>query len=216
MNFHELSRLPNLFSLSRVIIAPALLILLGRDDTTSVVVASVLFALAGLTDWADGYVARRTGAVTPLGIALDPIADKIFAVVLVLGLIAFREFPIWLAALVVGRDLLILAGGAYLLKRRDGLTLPSNLTGKWAFAALVVLLATYLIRFPFGIQIMTPIASGLLLLSLTIYSRTFVRHWRNQIVEPFADRTAYRIIRVSLAIAVAALLLFRLATDLIR
>jgi phosphatidylglycerophosphate synthase len=141
--------------------------------------------------------------VTPLGVALDPIADKAFATILVVGLIFFRDFPIWLAGSVVVRDLLILWGGVSLLRRKPDLVLPSNLTGKWAFASLVVLLGAYIIKFNFSIILMTPIATVLLIASLVNYARVFVTFARGEEIAPFHDKTAYRALRIALTTVIA-------------
>ena len=210
MQWRELGRLPNLLSLSRIALAPLVVYFVQRSYAGSVFTAGALYVFAGITDGLDGYLARRMKCVTPLGTALDPVADKIFAIFLVIGLILFREFPLWLAALVIGRDILIVAGGSLLLRGRAGLILPSNLTGKWAFASLAVLLGAHVIKFNFSIALMTPIVAFLLIASLINYGRLFLKARHGEIVEPFRDRPAWRAIRLSLAgiVAAAHLLMF--------
>jgi len=200
MNFLEAFRLPNLLSLSRILMAPAAVYFLWRTENWASWVAGAIIVIAGITDGLDGYLARRTNQLTALGVALDPIADKAFAMILAAGLIVFRAFPIWLAALVVGRDLLILWGGVYLLRRNPGLILPSNLTGKWAFALLAGLLGAYIIRFNFSINFLTPTVTVLLIASLINYTRVFVTVVRGEEVVPFNDKMAYRAVRTVLAI----------------
>jgi len=203
MNPRELLYLPNLFSLSRVVLAPLICYLLARTENWATVAAVGLVIVAAITDALDGYLARKMGLVTPLGIALDPIADKAFAVILVVGLILFRDFPWWLAAMVIGRDLLLLVGGALLIRGHRNLTLPSNLTGKWAFAALAVLLGAHIIRFDFSISLMTPIVTILWVASLVVYARNFARLWRGETVIPFKDRASLKLARISLCVVVA-------------
>jgi CDP-diacylglycerol--glycerol-3-phosphate 3-phosphatidyltransferase len=211
MNFREACRLPNLISLSRILMAPVAVYFLWRTENWASWVAAAIVVVAGITDGLDGYLARRMRRVTPLGVALDPIADKCFAAILAIGLIVFREFPIWLAALVVGRDLLILLGGVHLMRRRPDLILPSNLTGKWAFASLAVLLGAYVIGFNFSITCMTPIVTILLIASFINYARVFATIARRKEVVPFHDKAAYRTIRILLTILVilAHLVMFR-------
>jgi CDP-diacylglycerol--glycerol-3-phosphate 3-phosphatidyltransferase len=203
MNFREAYRLPNLLSLSRILLAPVAVYFLSRAENWACWVAGGIVVEAGITDGLDGYLARRTSQVTPLGVALDPIADKVFAAILAVGLIFFRHFPIWLAVLVVGRDLLILWGGVHLMRRKPDLVLPSNLTGKWAFASLAVLLAAYIIRFNFSIIFMTPIATVLLIASLVNYVRVFIAVTLNKAVPCFQDKKAYRVTRIILTLGVA-------------
>ena len=203
MNFREVYRLPNLLSLSRILLAPVAVYCLWRAENWAIWVAVAIVVVAGITDALDGYLARRTNQVTPFGVALDPIADKAFAVILAVGLIFFRDFPLWLAALVVGRDLLILWGGVHLMRRKPDLVLPSNLTGKWAFASLAVLLGAHVIRFNFSIGLMTPIVTVLLIASLVSYVRVFVAVILNKPVPCFQDKKAYRVTRITLTTGVA-------------
>lgn len=202
MNSRELLQLPNLVSLSRIVIAPVIGYFLWRDTPDATIVAALLVILAGITDGLDGYLARRMNRVTPFGIALDPIADKLFAVLLVICLMLFRQFPGWLAAAIVGRDLLIVAGGA-LLKNKLPMALPPNLTGKWTFASLAVLLGAYVIRFEFSIAMMTPIVMALLVASLISYGRVFYKIKVGEAIKPFADRPVFKATRYMLLAAAA-------------
>jgi CDP-diacylglycerol--glycerol-3-phosphate 3-phosphatidyltransferase len=203
MNLREFAYPPNIMSLSRIVLAVVIGYLLSRPELSAMWWSLGLVIVAALTDALDGYLARRLNRITALGVALDPIADKVFATVLVVGLIAFRDFPVWLAILAVGRDLLILLGGLFLLRGRRNLTLPSNLTGKWAFAALAVLLSAYIIRFQFSIFIMTPIVTALLTMSLIVYGTVFLNLRAGRSIEPFRDRTALKTARIALCSLVA-------------
>jgi cardiolipin synthase len=93
--------------------------------------ALVWFFVISVTDWFDGYLARRWNAISTLGQILDPIADKflIVSVYLVLGLWGF--IPLWLTMIVVARDLLILfVGSSILMTRKGQIQLPPQFIGK--------------------------------------------------------------------------------------
>lgn len=197
MNYRELLQPPNLLSLARVALVPVIGYYLWRDGPSDTLIACLLVILAGVTDALDGWLARRMRIVSDLGVALDPIADKLFAIGLVFCLIVFREFPVWLAVGVLARDLLILVGGAMLRTKRP-VTLPPSLTGKWTFACLATLLAAHVIRFEFSIMLLTPIVTALLVASLINYGRLFFKLRAGQEIAPFNDRTLFRIIRYSL------------------
>ena len=199
-NMREYFLLPNLLSLSRVVLAPVIWYLLWLDTTTATVLAGLTIIVAGVTDGLDGYLARRMNQVSGLGIALDPICDKVFAIILAVGLILYRSFPLWLAIAIVARDLLILVGGLY-LKRGRALNLPSNLTGKWAFAAVAVLLGAYVIRFEFSIALMTPLVVIMLAASLVSYGRVFAVVKSGAEPKPFRDGPGWRIFRYSVLAA---------------
>lgn len=169
---NELFRPANLISISRILLGIVVYLLLDSTDTQSALWALGLLILAGVTDFFDGYVARISLAAgaspSAFGEALDPIADKIFAVIIIIGLIQFRAFPLWLAGVIIGRDLLILTAGMLIARRRK-IIVRSNLPGKYYFAALAVLLACFVARFEFGIMFFTYITLGLWLWSAGAY-----------------------------------------------
>ena len=98
---------PNLLTGMRLVCAPALAFLLvsGADRA-----ALGVFAFAGLSDAADGYFAKRFGLATRFGRYLDPAADKLLMLAAFVALAAMGYTPVWLAVLVIARDLAIVAG----------------------------------------------------------------------------------------------------------
>lgn len=105
--------IPNLLSLARLLVAPYLFWLLWRHSFHA---ALVVMFLAGLTDAFDGYFARRLRVSSRAGEVLDPIADKVLLTGAYLGLWFASAIPAWLAAIVLGRDAIILiAAGVALL-----------------------------------------------------------------------------------------------------
>ena len=106
--------IPNVISFIRLCMVPVYMVLLlnGYD-----LLATFMFALAAGTDWIDGQLARRTNCVSKLGQLLDPAVDRILMSCGVIGLMLVGRLPIWIVFVVLGRDLMLLVGGAYLLKR---------------------------------------------------------------------------------------------------
>ncbi len=99
--------IPNLISLCRIgLVYPVIHAILARTFDTAI----ALFIVAGLSDGIDGFLARRYGWQSRLGSHLDPIADKLLLVFSYLALASLHLIPVWLAALVVVRDVFILAG----------------------------------------------------------------------------------------------------------
>ena len=164
---------PNLISLYRVFILPIVGYYLAQPDTSSMIIAVSLMFSAGISDAFDGYVARKMNLVSDFGIAFDPVCDKIFAAVVVILMIFFRDFPLWLVAMIIGRDILILIAGSILLKDKK-IVIPSNLTGKYAFASIALLLGSYAIWFDFGIKSMTYLSVLFTVFSLIVYIRIFL------------------------------------------
>jgi cardiolipin synthase (CMP-forming) len=185
---------PNLASLSRVALTPFIGLALAHDNPRSTAIAVLLMIVAGVTDALDGYLARRLQQTTPLGLILDPVADKLFAAVTVVLLTMYREFPVWLAAIIIGRDLVILAAGAMFPGRLSAF--PSTITGKYAFFYIVVLIGWYTIRYDFGIQVFTGPVIALTIAVLAIYGKRLWRMQHGLPVLAFRDRTRYRVLRI--------------------
>jgi cardiolipin synthase (CMP-forming) len=104
---HLIKHLPNLLTGFRLISAPAVAFLLfdGNDRA-----ALGVFALAGLSDAVDGFLAKRFGFATRFGRYLDPAADKLLMLASFVTLTIMKVAPLWLTFIVVGRDLAIIAG----------------------------------------------------------------------------------------------------------
>lgn len=104
---------PNVISAIRLCLVPVFLVLLlhGYD-----LMATFLYALAAGTDWIDGQIARRTHTVSKLGQLLDPAVDRILMIAGVAGLFVVGRLPLWIILVVLLRDLLLLVGGALLIK----------------------------------------------------------------------------------------------------
>jgi CDP-diacylglycerol--glycerol-3-phosphate 3-phosphatidyltransferase/cardiolipin synthase len=98
-----LSSLPNLLTLSRIFSVPLLVLFMWEANWIGYVIAFVLFCLAGITDYFDGYLARSAGTVSKLGQFLDPIADKIMVAAVIVMLIENEVVRGWsvIAALVI-------------------------------------------------------------------------------------------------------------------
>jgi len=120
---------PNLLSASRLLGVPLFLwLLLGpRADGWALFV----LALSGLTDWADGVLARRLNQMSRLGALLDPLVDRLYILASLFGLVLRNIVPWWLAAVLVGRDLVLLCT-LPALKRRGLTGLPVHYLGKAA------------------------------------------------------------------------------------
>jgi len=103
--------IPNLLTLARILSIPLLVLLFYLPFAWSMPLAAALFALAAVTDWLDGYLARRWNQSTPFGAFLDPVADKLMVAV-ALALLIKRYEAIWLtlpALVIIGREIVISA-----------------------------------------------------------------------------------------------------------
>jgi len=126
----EIYTISNLLSLLRLLMAIPFWILIGNINEPGV--RNILAALAifgALTDWLDGFVARKRNEVTELGKIIDPLADKITIGAIIIRLYMVGEIPEYYFFLIVGRDILIFLGGV-IVSKMIGKILPSNILGK--------------------------------------------------------------------------------------
>jgi len=138
--------LPNLLSLARLAIAPYLFWALWRGHFNA---ALVTIVVAGISDGLDGYLARKLGVSSRAGEILDPIADKVLLSGAFVALWLNGSVEGWLAAIVFGRDALILAAaGVALMLSKNLRRFPPSLWGKLSTIAQVALVVTLAARIP--------------------------------------------------------------------
>ncbi len=206
---HDIFKIPNLITLGRLFMLIPTAWFLSQPGAMNRTLALACLTVAAASDYLDGYLARRLNQETRLGLILDPISDKILAGVLAILLIVYRDFPLWLAAIIIGRDLLLMLGGLMMKSRMSEIP-PSNFSGKYGFASIAVLLCSYVIEFPFGIRLFTFLVVAFMILSIIMYARAFVMVMRGQPMPRFRDKKTYRIIRMSINWPVSLYFFYRL------
>ena len=103
--------LPNIITLFRVFLIPVIVIVFYLPYSWAYIASALIFALAGVTDWFDGYLARRLDQSTPFGAFLDPVADKLMVVIALVLLVEHIADPVFTipAIVIIGREILISA-----------------------------------------------------------------------------------------------------------
>lgn len=130
---NEWLTIPNLLSLGRLLATPLMVWLILSERRLT---ATVLLAVMGITDFLDGYIARRTGTVTQLGILLDPISDRVLVMSMIVALMVQGSLPLWLGIPVLIRDALLSV--AFMALARRGFGKPKvRKVGKSATFALL-------------------------------------------------------------------------------
>ena len=137
--------IPNILTVLHLIATP---IILQRIWVRDLDTALILFFLSGMTDTIDGTLARRFGWTSKLGSVIDPIADKTLLVSVFLVLYLREYMPLWLVAIVFGRDLIILLAAA-ILKTSGRLTeFPPSAFGKISTLVQLLTAGSILLRWP--------------------------------------------------------------------
>ena len=134
--------LPNSLTLVRMFLVPLLVVVLLTEfegrlilGVPKEIVGAVIFAVASLTDWLDGYIARRRRQITWLGQMMDPIADKLLTSAAFISLVQLGAAPAWMVALIIGREIAIT--GLRSLAHTKGVTIPASRLGKIKMASQV-------------------------------------------------------------------------------
>jgi CDP-diacylglycerol---glycerol-3-phosphate 3-phosphatidyltransferase len=134
--------LPNTLTLVRIFLVPLLVVVLltqvaGREifGVPKELLGAAIFGIASITDWLDGYLARRRRQVTWFGQILDPIADKLLTSAAFISLVQLGLAPAWMVALIIGREFAIT--GLRSLAYTKGITIPASRLGKIKMASQV-------------------------------------------------------------------------------
>lgn len=128
--------LPNSLTVARLFLVPLLVVVLLTNFEGRLIfgirkelVGAVIFGLASLTDWLDGYLARRRKQVTTLGQMMDPLADKLLVTAALVSLVQMDLAPAWMVAVILGRELAVTALRSVAYAR--GVTIPASPLGKF-------------------------------------------------------------------------------------
>jgi len=135
--------LPNSLTLTRIFLVPLLVVVLltkfeGRLilGVPKEIVGAAIFGLASLTDWLDGYLARRRKQVTMLGQVIDPLADKLLTMAALVSLVQMELAPAWMVAIIISREFAVT--GLRSLAYARGVAMPASPLGKIKMVAQVV------------------------------------------------------------------------------
>jgi len=138
-----LPNLPNSLTISRIFFVPLLVVVLltnfdGRNilGVPTELVGAAIFAVASITDWVDGYLARRRKQITMLGQVIDPLADKLLTCAALLSLVHMDLVLTWIAALIIGREITVTTLRSVAYAR--GVSIPASRMGKTKMVAEVV------------------------------------------------------------------------------
>jgi len=141
--------LANNLTITRIIIIPVLIVIvLYSSSRTSCLIAALLFAVASITDWLDGYIARKQNLVTSLGRFLDPLADKLLVSITLIMLLSLKRVPAWMVALIVAREVAITS--LRIAAARDGIIMESSRLAKYKTAFQLVATEALLIHYTYA------------------------------------------------------------------
>ena len=180
----ELTNLPNLITMGRVVVIPFVLFFIDNFNPLRTFIASLLWLVAAAGDFLDGYLARSRGQVSMLGKFLDPLADKLIVNAVLVYMVALARVPAWLVVVIIGRDLAV--NGLRSIASAQGLVIAASDGGKIKTAFQLVAIMLLLIHFSYpalgvGIDVNYHIAGWWLLVVSTVVSlysgAEYMRHF---------------------------------------
>ncbi len=146
--------IPNMLTLGRVACIPLLVVLLLFEGRSAAFWAAMIFSVAAITDWLDGYLARRWQEVTVLGKFLDPLADKLIVMAALIMLIPHGRIPAWAVFVLLAREILIT--GLRSIASSEGIVIAASNLGKYKtifqMVAIIGLLLHYDYYWFFGLR----------------------------------------------------------------
>jgi CDP-diacylglycerol--glycerol-3-phosphate 3-phosphatidyltransferase len=141
----EVTDLPNLLTIGRVLVIPFVLYFIDNRSQVRSFIAVCLYLLAAITDFLDGYLARKRGQVSILGKFLDPLADKLIVMAALVVLVDVDRLPAWLVVLLLTRELAIT--GLRSIASSEGLVIAAGEEGKYKTALQLIGILFCLVHF---------------------------------------------------------------------
>ena len=171
---------PNKLTIARMIIVPFLVIFLltGWGGEANRYISLTLFVVASVTDWFDGYLARKNNLVTNFGKFMDPLADKLLVCSAMICMIDLNRLPAWFVIIIIAREFII--SGFRLIAAENGIVIAANYWGKFKTASQMIMIILLILHFD-GIFVILEQIFIWLSLALTIISLiTYI--WQNRTV----------------------------------
>ena len=171
---------PNKLTIARMIIVPFLVIFLltGWGGEANRYISLTLFVVASVTDWFDGYLARKNNLFTNFGKFMDPLADKLLVCSAMICMIDLKRLSAWFVIIIIAREFII--SGFRLIAAENGIVIAANYWGKFKTASQMIMIILLILHFD-GIFVILEQIFIWLSLALTIISLiTYI--WQNRTV----------------------------------
>jgi CDP-diacylglycerol--glycerol-3-phosphate 3-phosphatidyltransferase len=179
---------PNAITVARIAMIPVILAFTYYEGRVNSFIAGGLFAITGATDFLDGWVARRTGTVTLVGKFLDPLADKLIVMSVLIMLVHLGRVPAWLVILILAREFIV--NGLRTMAMGEGIVIAAGQEGKYKTSIQIAAISFLLIHYRYRVDFLAfevdvdanVVGTGLLYLSVAfsiwsawVYTRDFFK-----------------------------------------
>jgi CDP-diacylglycerol--glycerol-3-phosphate 3-phosphatidyltransferase len=171
--------LPNALTLLRIFLVPILVVLLLTRSDGGLFLGTAVFGVAVLTDYLDGYFARRRNQVTKFGMLLDPLADKLLTAAAFISLVEMNAVPAWMVVIIIGREFAVT--GLRNVAAGRGVVIPASALGKGKMVSQVVAIFLLLLATRFPVLEAPSLVALWVVVGLALVSGVdyFLRYWRD-------------------------------------
>ena len=172
---------PNKLTVARMIMVPFLVVFLltGWGGEANRYISLILFVAASITDWFDGYLARKNHLVTNFGKFMDPLADKLLVCSAMICMIELGRLPAWFVIILIGREFII--SGFRLIAAENGIVIAANYWGKFKTVSQMIMIILLILHFDLSVFVILEQIFIWLSLALTVISlMTYI--WQNRSV----------------------------------
>ncbi len=172
---------PNKLTVARMIMVPFLVVFLltGWGGEANRYISLILFVAASITDWFDGYLARKNHLVTNFGKFMDPLADKLLVCSAMICMIELGRLSAWFVIIIIGREFII--SGFRLIAAENGIVIAANYWGKFKTVSQMIMIILLILHFDLSVFVILEQIFIWLSLALTVISlMTYI--WQNRSV----------------------------------
>ena len=145
--------LPNILTCVRVLLIPVFMVLAYQNNLPCDIAALIVYVVACLTDYVDGYLARKNNQVTNFGKFMDPVADKLLVMAALLIFIEDGTIPAWAVAIILGREFIVSA--LRMVAASEGLVIAANMWGK--AKTMITMITLIFLLCPIGPILLGPV-----------------------------------------------------------
>lgn len=190
--------IPNALTALRIVLIPAVLVFMSEGTPRGALLAAHTWGALSITDFLDGFLARRWGIESVVGKFLDPLADKLLVMALMVYLVPMGRLPAWMVVVLLGREISIT--GLRSIASNEGLVIAAGSGGKWKTALQMVGILCLILHFPHRVLPFYPhpidlavVGQWLMFLSLVLSLTSaveYVRHFASSLEEREAREKA--------------------------
>lgn len=164
--------IPNALTIIRFLLIPGFVYYFFSPMEYGVRIAIVIFVVAGLTDILDGFIARKYNIVTRLGIVLDPLADKLMLITVLISAALKNQISFWIIVIVAIKETLLILGAITLFNDHD-IVVPANRFGKISTIAFYIAILAMAFELPYS-QVLLDGFVLLTIVALVVYINNYI------------------------------------------